>query len=252
MNTGGTPGAKGKAEGGRRLRARILLFAFLLGSAVALFFGSPLSRVRHIQVEGTHSLTPAEVEQAAGVPLGTWWFEVKPAEVAARIQRAFPLAADVRVHFNWTGSLDISVREKGVVAVFPSGGAWYRLLEDGTALDVVRPGETIGMPLITVGAPPQVTLGKPVAPVVASCRQLALLSPELRAQLAEVHVGDSTMWTVYTVDHYELHVPAQEFAQRMQWFPQIRDQVKDRGPGEIWLTDPFRYSPFPGGKGGRS
>ncbi|MDI3256148.1 MAG: FtsQ-type POTRA domain-containing protein [Kyrpidia sp.] len=251
MKTGGTAGHRGAVDGKRRFRARMLLIGFLLGSAVALFFGSPLSRVTNIRVEGTHSLSPVEVEQAAGISRGTWWFRVKPGEVADRIKKVFPLAADVQVHLGWTGTMTISVTEKGVVAVFPAGGAWYRLLDDGTALDVVRPGESIGMPLVTADGAAPVTLGKPVQAAVQACKQLAKLSPDLRAQLAEVHLGDPDVWTVYTTDHYELHVPDENFAGRIQWFPKIRDQVKDKGPGEIWLTDPFRYIPFSGGKGSR-
>lgn len=251
METGHRYAQNEKPDGRRRFRAHFLLAAFLVGSALALLFGSPLSRVTEIRVEGTHHLSPEEVEQASGVFPGMWWFRVKPDEVAAKLKESFPLVADVQVRIGWTGKVTISVREKEVVAIFPAGGVWYRLLEDGTAFDVVRPGETIQIPLVTVDRPVQVTMGKPV-PVEAvgqACRQLSQIPADLRAQFSEVHTGDSDIWTVYSVDHYEVHVPVRDFITRIQWFPKIREQVKDRGPGEIWLTDPFRYSPFQGRKG---
>lgn len=224
----------------------MLVGAFLVGASAALFFGSPLSRVNEIRVEGVHSLSREKVAEAAGVPVGTLWLRIKPDAVAERIRDAFPLVAEARVDIHWNGVVSISVREKDVVAVFPAETAWFRLLEDGTVLDPVRSGESIRAPIITVNRPVSVAPGRPV-PVEAvgqACRQLSKLPPELREQLSEIHIEEGDVWTVYSVDRYKLHVPAGSFADRLRWFPAIRDQVRDRGPGEIWLTEPFRYHPF--------
>jgi cell division protein FtsQ len=115
----------------RRLRARLVRYRVQLlvllglgvaGAVVWLVYFSTVLGVHRVEVEGNSLLSADQVEQAAGVELGSALAGVDIDAVAERVA-ALPPVASVEVERRWPRGLAIVVTERRAVAVVQEGGA---------------------------------------------------------------------------------------------------------------------------------
>jgi cell division septal protein FtsQ len=106
--------------------------AVVVSLAIGVLFGSPLVatarswiagepvRIEAISVRGTEHLSPAEVAESTGLPLGAEWTSVDPSEIEANLI-AHPWIADASALRLPTGRLLVHVREHSPRAVVAIG-----------------------------------------------------------------------------------------------------------------------------------
>ena len=188
----GSPGAKGRAKGGRqglsrigarmdpRIRARrtavmkeqgrrrLVIGGVALG-AVALLVGgwylvhTPLFSARSVTVTGNVHETAAEVVSQAGLASHPPLLDVDAAAAAARLEQ-LPWVRKASVHVSWPDGVHIAVTEETpTFTISTPAGKWESLSEDGRVLgeSATRPP---GLLLLTVpqtpGAPGTVLAAK--------------------------------------------------------------------------------------------
>ena len=173
------------AAAARRRRARwgmavtaVTVTALLAGW---LLWGTSLAGVRQVRITGTAIVSPAEVQQAAAVAERTPLLRVRPAEVAARVERLPPVAA-ARVHRDWPDTLVIEVVERTAVAAVPERDGFTLVDADGVRFQPV-PLAPAGLPVVVTGP------GAGADPLGAALTVLAALTPPLRAGLVELTVS---------------------------------------------------------------
>jgi len=123
----------------RRLRARLVRYRVQLllvlglgvaGAVVWLLYFSDVLGVHRIEVEGNTLLSSEQVEDAAGVELGSALAGLDVDEVAERVAALAPVAS-VEVERRWPRGLSIVVTERRAVAVVREGGTLSGMDGDG-------------------------------------------------------------------------------------------------------------------------
>ena len=160
-----TRGARREAAGVTRIRPRRrrldrrrrrLLTAGTVVVLVAVVawvvLASPLLAVRTVQVDGAVSLTAQEVQEAAGVDVGTPLVRVDTATAAARVA-ALPQVADAEVSRGWPDRVVVTVRERVAVAVVGTTGTRSLVDASGTLFDTITGDPPAGVVPLQVSDP---------------------------------------------------------------------------------------------------
>ncbi|MEV6196882.1 FtsQ-type POTRA domain-containing protein [Streptomyces sp. NPDC051920] len=114
----------------RRLRRLIiLLLAVVLAGAAAVWilYGSSWLRTERVSVSGTRVLTPAQVREAAGVPVGSPLVSVDTDAIEARLLRQLPRIDSVEVVRSWPHGIGLSVTERTPVLIIGKGAKFVEV-----------------------------------------------------------------------------------------------------------------------------
>ncbi|MER5434762.1 FtsQ-type POTRA domain-containing protein [Streptomyces sp. NPDC002588] len=120
--------------GPRRLRMIILLAlsVILLGAAgIWVLYGSGWTRVERVSVSGTHVLTPAQVREAAAVPLGSPLISVDTGEIEARLRARLPRIDEVEAVRSWPHGIGLKVTERQPVLFIRKGSNFVEVDDEG-------------------------------------------------------------------------------------------------------------------------
>ncbi|MCS0603992.1 FtsQ-type POTRA domain-containing protein [Streptomyces sp. LP11] len=138
QESSGPPPARGRAR--LRLRTIVILAVALVllgaGGAWALY-GSQWLRVRHVSVSGTLVLTPAEVREAAAVPVGSPMASVDTDGIEARLARKLPRIDTVDVVRAWPHGIGLKVVERTPVLLARKGGKFTEIDDEGVRFATV-------------------------------------------------------------------------------------------------------------------
>ncbi|MEV6816612.1 FtsQ-type POTRA domain-containing protein [Micromonospora sp. NPDC051296] len=172
----------------RRRRMRAALPWAVAGGVLALaglvawtLLGTGLFGVREVRVEGAELVTAVQVRDAARVPDGAPLARVDLAELAGRIG-ALPPVERVTVHRDWPDALVVRLTERTGLAVVPRGEQFVVVDAAGVAFRTL-PQRPDGLPLVRLAEP-----GPDDPDTQAGLAVLAVLTPQLRAELVEVTV----------------------------------------------------------------
>ncbi|MFF7354801.1 MULTISPECIES: cell division protein FtsQ/DivIB [Streptomyces] len=123
-----------------RLRVIVILVAalVLLGAgATWVLYGSAWLRVHHVSVTGTRVLTPAEVRDAAAVPVGAPMISVDIQGIEARLRRRLPRIDTVDVVRSWPRGIGLKVTERTPVLLIRKGGNFVEVDDEGVRFATV-------------------------------------------------------------------------------------------------------------------
>jgi cell division protein FtsQ len=145
-------------------------------------YGTAVFGVRQVSVVGTGFLTPAQVQQAAAVPMREPLARVDLDKVRARVQGLAPVDR-ATVSRGWPGTIKIQVVERTPVAAVPQGpGKWLLIDGQGVAYRIADQLPD-GLPLALLATPGPADLNTRSALIV-----LAALTTDLRDQLTGITV----------------------------------------------------------------
>ncbi|MFJ6196367.1 cell division protein FtsQ/DivIB [Micromonospora sp. NPDC092111] len=160
------------------MAAGLLAVAGLVAWAV---LGSGLFGVREVRVVGARLVTAVEVRDAAAVPDGVPLARVDLAATARRIGALAPVER-ATVTRDWPGTLVVTLVERTGVAAVPRDGRFALLDRAGVVFRTV-PRAPDGLPVVRLATP-----GPDDPGTRAALRVLTVLTPQLRAVLAELTV----------------------------------------------------------------
>lgn len=231
-------------------RARFLVVTFFFVVLVAIYFGSPLSEVRSIEVHGAKQLVVNDIQVASGIQLGQSVWKVDKSQVQKQLLQTFPLMKQVDVRWSITGDVTLTVSEKSVTAVLIQQGVSYRLLNDGTVFDRIKDSLGSSLPIVRSDVNYGITLGKPISDtkVADLCSQLLQTDPKIMSQISDIFVTKDALWKAYSRDGFEIRFPAGQFAEKMKIYADFRKRfLFGRKPGIITIYDKTEawYDPFP-------
>ncbi|MGI5374736.1 cell division protein FtsQ/DivIB [Streptomyces sp. CA-251387] len=123
-----------------RLRTIIILAVTLVllgaGSVWALY-GSQWLRVERVSVSGTRVLTPAQVLEAADVPVGAPLISVDTDAIEARLRRKLPRIDVVDVVRGWPHGIGLKVKERTPVLIVQKGRNFIEVDDEGVRFATV-------------------------------------------------------------------------------------------------------------------
>lgn len=126
----------------RRLRLRtIIILAVVLAllgvGSGWLLYGSKWLRVERVSVAGTRVLTPAQVLEAADVPVGAPLISVDTDAIEARLRRKLPRIDAVDVVRSWPHGIGLKVVERTPVLIVQRGGKFIEVDDEGVRFATV-------------------------------------------------------------------------------------------------------------------
>ena len=143
----------------RRLRRLPLRTIVILAVAVVLvgagsvwvLYGSSWLRVTRVPVSGTRVLTPAEVREAAAVPVGAPMVSVDTGGIEARLRRKLPRIDTVEVDRSWPHGIELKVIERTPVLLVRKGRDFVEVDREGVRFATVSQPPK-GVPLLKISA----------------------------------------------------------------------------------------------------
>jgi cell division protein FtsQ len=137
QESSGPPPARRFAR--RRLRLLLVGAALVLVPAgvVWLLYGSQWLRVERVGVSGTAVLTPAQVREAADVPVGDPLVSVDTDAIEARLRRKLPRIDTVDVSRSWPHGIVLKVVERTPVLLVEKGGKFTEVDDEGVRFATV-------------------------------------------------------------------------------------------------------------------
>ncbi|MFJ8080595.1 cell division protein FtsQ/DivIB [Streptomyces sp. NPDC096205] len=137
QESSGPPPARRFAR--RRLRLLLAGAALVLLSAggVWLLYGSQWLRVERVGVSGTAVLTPAQVREAADVPVGDPLVSVDTERIESRLRRKLPRIDTVDVSRSWPHGIVLKVVERTPVLLVEKGGKFIEVDDEGVRFATV-------------------------------------------------------------------------------------------------------------------
>lgn len=116
----------------------LLVVLVLLGAgSVWLLYGSKWLRVERVSVSGTRVLTPAQVLEAADVPVGEPLISVETDAIEARLRRKLPRIDVVEVDRSWPRGITLKVAERTPVLIVQKDGKFVEVDKEGVRFATV-------------------------------------------------------------------------------------------------------------------
>ncbi|MQY33091.1 Cell division protein FtsQ [Streptomyces sp. RB17] len=138
QESSGPPLVRGLRRPGLRVIVILAALVVLLGGGGTwVLYGSNWLRVRHVSVSGTLVLTPAEVRDAAAVPVGAPMISVDTEGIEARLRRKLPRIDTVDVVRSWPQGIGLKVTERTPVLLVRKGGNFVEVDDEGVRFATV-------------------------------------------------------------------------------------------------------------------
>ncbi|MFG2812171.1 cell division protein FtsQ/DivIB [Streptomyces sp. NPDC048410] len=137
-----------------QLRMIIVLAVSLVlvgAGSVWVLYGSEWLRVRYVSVSGTRVLTPAEVRDAAAVPVGGPLASVDTDAVQARLRGKLRRIDTVEVARSWPHGITLTVTERVPVLLAREKGGFTEIDQEGVPFATVGKAPR-GVPMLELAA----------------------------------------------------------------------------------------------------
>ncbi|TLQ46531.1 cell division protein FtsQ/DivIB [Streptomyces marianii] len=121
--------------------------AVLAGGGLWVLYGSSWVRAEQVEVSGTRVLTPREVEEAAGVPLGTPLVSVDLDGIGHRLRDRLARIDSVEVERSWPHGVVLRVTERVPVLLMRKGARFVEVDTKGVRFATVDKAPK-GVPLV--------------------------------------------------------------------------------------------------------
>jgi cell division protein FtsQ len=138
QESSGPPPARRFRTPGLRTIIILAVVVVLLGAgSVWLLYGSRWLRVERVSVSGTRVLTPAQVREAADVPVGVPLVSVDTEAIEARLRRKLPRIDTVDVGRSWPHGIGLKVTERTPVLLVRKGRNFVEVDDEGVRFATV-------------------------------------------------------------------------------------------------------------------
>jgi cell division protein FtsQ len=218
-----------KRKANRRLTMLLLVFFVLI--ACILYFLSPLSHIRSVEVEGNRYLSSAQISKASKLRKDASVWNVDKKETIANV-KSLPEIKSVKVKVKLPNSIVIDVKEHNRMAYLVKADRFYPIMENGKILDKLQKGE------IPVYAP--VLLGYQEGEALnLLLEQLNDLPEAVLNSISEIYSEptktDKYHITMFMNDGFEVSATTRTLSEKLVHYPSIVGQLDPKVKGVIDL-----------------
>ncbi|AMX85303.1 cell division protein FtsQ [Geobacillus subterraneus] len=228
----------------RRQKAnrRLILYLsfFFLFILCVLYFQSPLSAVKHVEVSGNRHLPAERIISLSGITKRTSFWKVNEQNVEAKIAR-HPEIKQAAVEKRLPNTIVIHVREWRRIAYVYNRQTFFPLLENGRLLKQEAAKTAPSDAPVLVGW----KSGDAIAEMTG---QLAELPAAVLGAMSEIHYKPNSEYedrvVVYMNDGYEVSATIHNFADRLSHYPSIIAELDRNVKGVIHLEVGSYFVPY--------
>ncbi|MFV8827059.1 cell division protein FtsQ/DivIB [Alkalihalobacterium sp. APHAB7] len=223
-----------KQRANRRLTFFLSFFFFLI--LLVIYFQSPLSHIKMIEVHGNYYLPAETIVKASKLNSGTSLWKLNQEEVKERIINLDEIEK-ANLSRKFPNTIEIHVVEYQRVAYMFQEGKYYPILSTGVFLDELPPNEMpVDAPILKDWE------SGPVAQELAA--EITKLSDGLFNRISEIYYTptetDPLRVIVYMNDGYEVHSTVRNFSERIAPYPSIVKEIDPNKTGIIHM----RMTPY--------
>ncbi len=209
-----------------------LLLLFFLTLFLLLYFQSPYSDIKKINIMGSKLVNEEVYLQKSELKIGNsmWGFKVNDIENKLRQQQ---WVKDVQVTRKWLTTVEINVEEWQKVAYISVDNEFYPMLENGEMFKQASTMEPVDAPLFLQFEDEQ--LRKKLL------KELAKLDPTVLALISQINAtpssADPYSITLFMNDGYEVRAEITSLADKLKYYPSIVAQIESAGGYEKGIID---------------
>ncbi|MGR3763771.1 cell division protein FtsQ/DivIB [Rossellomorea sp. NS-SX7] len=217
-----------KKKANRRLLFLLALFLFMILSVI--YFQSPLSHVKTIEVKGNELVSSETILSESKLKPGMNVWSVNKSETAERLNK-LPEVKSTEVKLSFPNSFVIQVNELGKKAYLLKDNKFLIILENGKVLNKGTESIPVDAPLLR-GFKEDNTLKKMI-------QELGELPKEVQHLISEINLvpkkTDQYHLTLFMNDGYEVSATIRTFSEKMEHYPSIVSQLDPSKKGIIDL-----------------
>ncbi|KAB2335326.1 cell division protein FtsQ/DivIB [Bacillus mesophilum] len=217
-----------KKKANRRLIFLLILFFILI--VFVIYFQSPLSHVKEIEVKGNTIYSSAEIIENSGVSQATNIWEIDEQEIEEKL-KAMSEVKNVQVTTSLPSTVNIVVDELRRIAYIMNGETYKPVLENGKTIQG-QAGEIPANAPILIGFDEGEVLDLMI-------QELEVLPVEIQNSISEVHYTpketDRFHVQLFMNDGFEVSATLRSFSEKMAHYPSIVSQLDTNQKGIIDL-----------------
>ncbi|MBM7715584.1 cell division protein FtsQ/DivIB [Siminovitchia sp. FSL H7-0308] len=218
-----------RRKANRRLIFLISLFFLLI--VCVIYFQSPLSHVKQIQVHGNEAVTSEEAIKMSKLKRGLSIWEIDRKQ-AVKDLKSHPEIKSAAVRIGFPNTVHINVKEYAKIAFVSTGTEFFPILENGKILTDNPKMEIPGNAPILNGFEENHILEE-------MAKQLMELPPEIVNAISEIHYSpkktDQYHISLYMNDGFEVSATILTFAEKMIHYPSFVSELDPQKKGIIDL-----------------
>ncbi|PLS06465.1 cell division protein FtsQ/DivIB [Neobacillus cucumis] len=218
-----------RRKANRRLVLLLILFFAMI--VVVAYSQSPLSHVKHINVNGNEAYSDNEIIKASGITKQTNIWKVKEGTIASKLSHLSEINK-TNVQIKWPNTIDIQVKEHSRVAYLKSGKNYLPIMENGK---ILKDRKTEIIPVSS----PILFKFKEGAVLNLMVKELGKLPSEITNSISEIHYSpkktDQYHISLFMNDGFEVSATLRSFSEKMVHYPSIISQLDPNKKGLIDL-----------------
>ncbi|WP_078554840.1 cell division protein FtsQ/DivIB [Bacillus alkalicellulosilyticus] len=223
-----------KQRANRRLVFFLSFFFFLI--LLVIYFQSPLSHIKTIEIKGNHHVSSAEIEEASNIMIGTSIWNMDNDDSIESIL-AIEEIADAEITRSLPTTVVITVSEHKRVAYLHDNGKYFPIIETGKFLtelpDDQFPADA-----------PILKNWEQGAVVEELANELNKVPESLVNRISEIYYSpnetDPLRITLYMNDGFEVHTTVRNFSERIAPYASIIKEINPDSKGIIHM----RMTPY--------
>ncbi|WP_209125815.1 cell division protein FtsQ/DivIB [Alkalihalobacillus sp. BA299] len=227
-----------KEQRRQRANRRLIFFLsfFFLLILLVIYFQSPLSHIKTIEVHGNYYLPKEAIVKNSKLNSGTSIWKIDKEEVSDNIMNLKEIeTADISRRF--PNTVEIHVVEYQRIAYMYQEGKYYPILSTGAFLDELPPHEMpVDAPILKDWEPGS------IAQELAA--EITKLSDGLFNRISEIYYtpteADPLRIIVYMNDGHEVHSTVRNFSEKIAPYPSIVKEIDPSKTGVIHM----RMTPY--------
>ncbi|WP_431029394.1 cell division protein FtsQ/DivIB [Lysinibacillus sp. LZ02] len=206
------------------------IFLFLL--LLLLYFQSPYSEVKTIDISGHTLVDRTYYEELSEIKLGDSMWGIDGKEIEAKME-ALDWVKKVSVQRKWLTTVVIEIEEWKKVAYLAKDNTFYPMLENGVLYEEANELLPIDAPIFL--AFNDEDLRKRLL------KELAKLKPEVLALISQINAtssaSDPYAITLFMNDGYEVRADITSLASKLNYYPSIIAQIENEEQFEKGIID---------------
>lgn len=227
-----------KKKANRRLIFLLLLFFLLI--ALVVYFQSPLSNIKKIEISGNNIYSNEEVIKVSGLSDNTNIWKVDKTEISKSLKNLPQMkSADVKIKLPNTVILEVSEYKR--MAYIMNEKSYLPVLENGKILKGQESEEIPANAPILFGF----SEGEPLKAMI---KDLENLPEEVQNSISEIHhtpkESDQYRITLYMNDGFEVIASLRSFSEKMAHYPSLIAQIDSNSKGIIDLEVGSYFKPY--------
>ncbi|UAC49308.1 FtsQ-type POTRA domain-containing protein [Bacillus aquiflavi] len=217
----------------RKVNRKLILLLFLFFSLIVLvvYFQSPLSHVKTVDVKGNEFYSNDEIVRQSNVSKKTSIWRVDEKTISEKLKE-LPLIKSVKVDIQLPNTVVFKVREYERMAYVAKGDSFFPVLENGRLLEGEKLNELSLNSLILFNFDKKEMLNETV-------NELRKLPEEVLNSISETHYNpqetDKYHLTFYMNDGFEVSATLRKFSEKLSHYAAIKGQLDPNKKGIIDL-----------------